>query len=221
MTMYDRETGSVWHHFNGKASNGYYQGEQLKFLPVQMMTWTKWQERYPDTLVLDDRTGFEGFYRVIEPATALGATSSFVDYRLPPNAVVLGVQTAGGDKAYPQQLVDDRGGVVNDLIGDVAVVVFLDRNGSGLAYSRSVNGQVLEFVPDGGIAGLWKDTATNTVWTSSGLAINGSLAGEKLDWLTSFVTEWYGWAEYHPATDIYGTESEWATVTAPVVSQQF
>jgi hypothetical protein len=49
------------------------------------------------------------------------------------NALVLDVQSSSGAKAYPQQLVAEAGGVVNDAIGDGNIVVFFDESGSCLA----------------------------------------------------------------------------------------
>lgn len=219
LLMYDRQTGSVWHHFNGEARSGYYTGETLDFLPVQMMQWDQWVELYPETVVLSDQTGYQHNYRPITPGAAVGSTSSFVDHRLPANALVLGVQVNGGTKAYPQQLVDEIGGVVNDAVADQPIVVFFDAKGSGLAYSSEVNGEVLEFVPHPTQTGFWKDSQTGTVWNSTGLAILGELAGTRLPWVTSFVTEWYGWAEYHEDTEIFGTPADWARVVGPPEDQ--
>ena len=36
-----------------------------------------------------------------------------------------------------------------------------------------------------------------------GLAIEGEFAGVQLAFVTSFFTEWYGWAAFHPETSIY------------------
>lgn len=215
LLMFDRQTGSVWHHFNGEARSGYYDGTSLDFLPVQMMRWDEWQTLYPETVVLSDDTGYQHQYRAITPGAAAGYTSSFVDHRLPANALVLGVQVAGGEKAYPQQLLDEVGGVANDLIGDEPVVVFFDAGGSGLAYSSTVNGDVLEFSPHPTQTGMWQDMQTGSVWNTTGLALSGELSGTQLGWVTSFVTEWYGWAEYHTSTGIFGTSTDWARVVGP------
>ncbi len=218
--MFDRQTGSVWHHFNGEAYSGHYEGTALDFLPVQMMRWDQWVALYPHTVVLSDETGFQHRYRPITPGAIAGYTSAFVDHRLPGNALVLGVQVADGVKAYPQQLVEEAGGVVNDLIGDEPVVVFFDAAGSGLAYSAEAGGDVLEFSPHGSQPGRWIDSLTGSTWDSTGSAVAGEMAGTKLRWVTSFVTEWYGWVEYHPETAIFGTSSDWARVQGPP-EQQF
>ena len=44
---------------------------------------------------------------------------------------------------------------------------------------------------------------TGTRWDSSGLAVEGDLTGVQLAFVTSFFTEWYGWAAFHPDTTIY------------------
>lgn len=215
--MFDRETGSVWDHFNGAARSGYYDGQALDFLPVQMMRWDHWKSLYPETVVLSDETGFQNRYRPITPGAIVGYTSAFVDHRLPGNALVLGVQVPGGVKAYPQQLVTEAGGVVNDVIDGQPVAVFFDMTGSGLAYSAEVNGAVLQFSQHASEASRWTDSVTGSVWDATGFAVDGELAGTRLRWLTSFVTEWYGWAEYHTDTAIYGSSSDWARVQGPVV----
>ena len=38
----------------------------------------------------------------------------------------------------------------------------------------------------------------------AGWAWRGNLAGVQLTFVTSFFTEWYGWAAFHPETGIYG-----------------
>ena len=44
---------------------------------------------------------------------------------------------------------------------------------------------------------------TGTVWDRSGRAVAGPDTGAELGFVTSFVTEWYGWAAYHPNTGIF------------------
>lgn len=47
------------------------------------------------------------------------------------------------------------------------------------------------------------DTQTGSRWSTGGLALEGPLAGVPLTFVTSFLTEWYGWAAFHPETGIY------------------
>ena len=50
------------------------------------------------------------------------------------------------------------------------------------------------------------DSETGTLWSPDGVGLEGELAGVQLTFVTSFLTEWYGWAAFHPDTGIYGAE---------------
>jgi len=54
-------------------------------------------------------------------------------------------------------------------------------------------------VTAGGCAG----PSVQTEFDPDGLSI-GPGSGSQLEYVTSFVTEWYGWAAYHPQTNIFG-----------------
>ena len=73
-----------------------------------------------------------------------------------------------------------------------------------LAYHRMLtDGRVLDFERrDGAIY----DAETGSRWNASGLAVEGELAGVQLAFVTSFFTEWYGWAAFHPDTTIFGSD---------------
>ncbi len=63
------------------------------------------------------------------------------------------------------------------------------------------DGRVLDFERRGDAI---YDVQTGSRWTSSGLAVEGDLAGVQLAFVTSFFTEWYGWAAFHPDSTIFG-----------------
>ena len=124
--MSDRETDSVWTHFEGKALEGRLAGTQMPLIPLQQMEWGEWKERRPDTLVLAENTGFENRYREVRPGFATGFTGAFVDERLPPNAIVIGVRAGDQDRAYPVDLITARSGMVNDELAGMPIVVTYD-----------------------------------------------------------------------------------------------
>ena len=102
------------------------------------------------------------------------------------------------------QLISTLGAVVNDTFEGHPILVIVDNcNAFSIAYSREVNGQVLTFenVAKPSIEIVDKETGTH--WSVEGLAISGPLVGEQLTFITSYLTEWYGWAAFHPGTDIY------------------
>jgi hypothetical protein len=73
--MYDRETRSLWAHTTGQAIKGELRGRKLEFLASEVVPWSVWSERHPDTLVLDrggEDTGFMGTFAVSEAVEDYG-----------------------------------------------------------------------------------------------------------------------------------------------------
>ena len=203
LIMIDRETGSIWTHLDGKAIQGPMEGQRMTMIPLPQMTWEEWQVSRPDTLVLSQDTPFANRYRPVRIARYNQREAGFGDDRLASNALVIGVEVDGAFKGYP---VDEVGkvGVVNDTLSGQPILIVYDRAAqSGLAFSRVVGDQVLEFYDSANEGSELRDRATNSIWEIQGLAIEGSLKGAKLDFVSSFISEWYGWSGYHPETDIY------------------
>jgi hypothetical protein len=61
--LYDRRTGSLWSQILSKAVTGPLRGTTLSHLPSSHTTWREWRQRYPETLVLSQQTGFKRDYR--------------------------------------------------------------------------------------------------------------------------------------------------------------
>jgi hypothetical protein len=203
--MWDEATGSAWSHLDGAALAGPLEGEQLAILPLQTTTWEAWVEQHPQTTVPDIDTG-HGYRRVSLGRAGISRTFretlDGVDERLPENELVIGVLAGDGAAAFPVEAAvaaPMQGGV-----GGVPVVVLEDARGiPTLAYHRALSdGRVLDFERVGE-AGSIVDVQTGSRWSSGGLALDGELAGVQLTFVTSFLTEWYGWAAFHPETVIY------------------
>ena len=204
--MVDDGTGSTWSHLDGSALAGEMAGEQLAIRALQTTTWGAWLEEHPQTTTVGIDTGYN--YRNV---TSLGreglrggfiATLDGIDTRLSEGALVIGVIAGDGAVAFPIDAAPTSA-PMQDSVGGVPVVVLEDSNGDpALAYHRLLtDGRVLDFERrDGAIY----DLQTGSRWASSGLAVEGELTGVQLAFVTSFFTEWYGWAAFHPDTTIYG-----------------
>lgn len=207
--MADRETGSVWTHYDGSVLNGPLAGEaQLTIAPIFHATWAEWTATHPDTLVLNWFEEFADRYREYRPGRA-GLSPNFErtilnwDDRLEENELVLGVNVDTEFRAYVLRNYRDQGLItLADTLGGEDIIIFIDSSQPyALAFHATLNGELLTFsVQNGAIV----DDNTGSIWDLTGSATSGSLAGEQLDFATSFVTEWYGWAAYHPDTSIYG-----------------
>ena len=52
LVMRDRETGSLWSQAISTAIDGHFDGMGLEPVPVERVSWKKWKEEHPDSLVL-------------------------------------------------------------------------------------------------------------------------------------------------------------------------
>jgi hypothetical protein len=62
VTMYDRQTRSVWFQVGGRAVKGPLTGTELKCGPLLDTTWGEWKRLHPDTLVMAPLPEFRRFY---------------------------------------------------------------------------------------------------------------------------------------------------------------
>jgi hypothetical protein len=66
-----------------------------------------------------------------------------------------------------------------------------------------VANQALDFYNTAAQGFELRDKQTNSVWGHNGKAVSGPLAGESLDFIPSFISEWYGWSGYHPEVALF------------------
>jgi hypothetical protein len=212
LTMIDRETETVWTHLDGKALRGILDGARLTMIPVPQMTWSEWKESHPDTLVLSPDTPFQSRYGPARIGVFNRREAQFGDQRLPANALVVGVEVENIFKGYPLPELSAAGGLVNDTLSGQPLLVVYDGDAqTGLAYSRRVEGQTLEFynaAPQGAAPRSLelRDRQTDSVWDLQGRAVSGPLKGVTLEFVPSFISEWYGWSGYHPETALFEAE---------------
>ena len=203
--MADRQTNSVWTHLDGEAIDGPMEGAKMDVILLVHTTWKEWQGLHPDTLVLSDDTAFRSRYRDVEigqPNRRLGLL--YEDDRLKSEELVLGVMAGDSYAAYPLFELKETNGVVEDTIGGAPIVVFYVATAhSAIAFSRLVDGRQAQFEAVGDGMFLVQDSVTGTTWDFTGRGGAGALKGASLDFVTSYLSEWYGWSAYHPATSIY------------------
>lgn len=224
LVMYDRQTGSLWTHFQGASFEGPLAGTRLGTVPAQMLSFGEWRSTFPDGLVLSRRTGFDVDYGE-NPYGGYdrgdGPYDSFfpepVDGRLPAMHRVVGVPLEAGAVAYPYgELIDHEEGAT--VLTDRArgLVIFwragtasaLDTTriaegrdvGATGAFTPLVDGRHMAFSVDDGVI---RDTETGSAWSLSGLARSGPLRGARLRPRGHVDTFWFAWEAYYPDTDLH------------------
>ena len=204
MVMADRQTNSVWSHLDGVAIEGPLTGTEMSFIPLIHTTWEEWLDLHPDTSVLSYDTDFQAQYRDVTIGMPNGRFAQdllTVDDRLQSEALVLGIMVEDAFVAYPVSVLEGTSGVINDNVAGIPIVVFYDAQANAaIAFSRQVDGQEAQFEPVAGDSFLARDSVSGTLWDFSGRSVAGDAS---LDFVTSYLSEWYGWSAYHPATTIY------------------
>lgn len=105
--LFDRDTESLWSQIIGKAISGAFKGTALEMLPLTHTTWSDWKQRYPESTVLSEHTGFGRNY-ARNPYAGYESNHDIhfpVTVRAPrnyhPKERVLGLSTQKAHKAYP------------------------------------------------------------------------------------------------------------------------
>jgi hypothetical protein len=202
----DEQTEGIWSSFFGECVWGFHKGLRMPQLPMFQAPWEHCAGLHEDSVVVDGtgepRDGHGGTLRPNTDAGQLSHVPGGVDTRVRPNALVLGVAAGGQKRAYPLEELQQAGGVLNDALGGVDVVVL---GGAGdytaIAYDRRLGDQELRFRRAGERI---EDEETGSTWELTGFAVTGPLAGQRLTFVDSHIEKWFSWAAYHPTTEIAG-----------------
>lgn len=220
LVMYDRQTESLWAHFDGSALAGTLTGTELERIPVQTVSWSDWLAQHPDGLVLSRDTGSTRNYgQNPYPGYDDINTDPFlfdgeVDGRLPAKERVVGFGLDVRPTAVRLDPLLEQGVISTDLDGRPVVVWALPGTASALdtpsvsggrdvgatgVFISEHEGRPLTFTrTDSGFT----DAETASTWTVFGLAVAGPLAGAQLQLLEHVDTFWFAWAAFSPDTRV-------------------
>ncbi len=217
LVMYDRQTRSWWQQFTGEAIVGQLTGTVLEMLPSQIISWADFKQNYPRSQVLSRATGNPRSYgsNPYGGYDDVGGSPFFPVGRygdeLPPVERVVALTIGDIDIAFPFSLLA-KVGVVNEEYASQPVVIFWKSGtnttfgntvkdvGSSGAFSRELDGQILIFeVAGDGFA----DLETGSLWTLSGVAIEGPLSGSQLKRLVAGEHFWFSWSVFKPETIVW------------------
>ena len=182
-------------------------GKEMSFLPLIHTTWEEWLALHPETSVLSFDTEFQSQYRTVtigRPNRRFDRDLLSVDDRLRSEDLVLGVMVGDEFAAYPVAALEQTSGVINVDVAGVPIVIFYDAAANaGIAYSRNLDGQVARFERVSGTSFLAADSISGSRWDFSGRDVSDDHAEASLQFVTSYLSEWYGWSAYHPDTTVY------------------
>ena len=221
MIMFDRQTESWWQQLVGEAIVGELLGERLTVLPSFLVSWEDFKEAYPDGRVLSRDTGYSRQYGR-NPYELYDRQTPFLffgepDKRLRPLDRVVVVEEGEDAIAFPLTVLEQEPVVHHTLGGEDLVVFFqfgansaLDDAtvaggrdvGAAAVYRPVVNGQQLAFTA---VGETFVDDQTGSQWNLLGQAVDGPLAGERLEPVVHGTHFWFAWAVFKPYTSVYGS----------------
>ncbi|MFQ5947744.1 MAG: DUF3179 domain-containing protein [Acidimicrobiia bacterium] len=221
LVMYDRATESLWTHFDGRAVVGVLTGHQLEPIASPLLAWGNFKDSYPNGGVLDrESTGFNRPYGT-NPYRGYDNPDGIpflfrgdADDRARELQRVVGVALNGEAVAWSLGAIS--GGEARATHGEVGGqrIVILWRAGQSTAleseqvaggrdvgsvgvFAPELDQQILTFGVEGD---RFVDAETGSVWTVTGEAVEGPMAGASLERIHHLDTFWFAWASYRPGT---------------------
>lgn len=219
LVMYDRQTESLWTHFDSRAVVGHLVGEKLDTFSVQTTSWEQFRDANPDGLVLSLDTGFGRSYGrnpyvgYDTPDVDPFLFDGDADPRLDPKQRVIAVR----DDAEPAIVVPlavafEAGAFVFDAHGRELVAVVdpgvsspLDNaaidegfdQGAAAVYVNELDGRPLDLsrTDDGFV-----DASSGLTFDVFGEATDGS--GAQLEAVEHLDTFWFAIAAFEPEATI-------------------
>lgn len=220
VVIYDRQTETFWAQAVGSGLVGRYAGSMLDFLYAPTLPFAEFRSEYPDAPVLSRETGYDRDYgrgRLLDYEDR-GPLERFfrrdVDVRLPAKERVLVIDREGEQVAFPFRALTEQRVLEATVAGEPVVAfwapgtasIYSERTadgadvGAAVGFSPVVDGERLRFRPYG--EDRFRDRETATVWSLSGLATEGPLAGRRLRQVDEGVHFWFAWAAYRPRTRV-------------------
>ncbi len=225
LVMYDRQTESLWTHFDGRAVVGALTGTTLEGVSVQMASWATFRDAHPTALVLNRNTGFVRDYgRNPYPGYDDVNVAPFLfdgdlDGRLAAQTRVVSIRGESESIAISLDELAAIGSISTTIDNQPIMVLHLSGTSSALdastiADGRDVGttgvfearwqGQLVDLTPTGN--GTFVDEATNQAFDILGRNLTdpdaaGLVPVEHLD------TFWFAIAAFEPDTRIVDLEN--------------
>jgi hypothetical protein len=171
--LYDTATESLWSQIMGQAISGPRRGERLRQVTLRHTTWSQWQERHPDTVVLAPPSGSAADYQAnpyvgYEKTRRLFFPVSSKSRAFHPKAQVLGLVIAEQAHAYALSELAAAGNLVEETIGATSFRIH-------------------------------HDPASDSAWVEAKRTGSNELFKE----VPSVMSYWFAWYAFHPKTAIF------------------
>lgn len=220
LVMYDRQTESLWTHFDGRSVVGDLVGGRLERLSASTVSWEQFRSAHPTAEVLSRDTGrsrpygrnpYGAYDQRDAPLT--GFFSGNVDAREAAMERVVGVTAAEPVAVRSAHLAEV--GVIETTVAGTPLTLWSapglasslnddtvaggDHIGASGVFVAEHGGRTLSFARDGH---RFVDAQTGSTWNILGEAVAGPLAGATLESVPHVDSFWFAWSTYQPETTL-------------------
>jgi hypothetical protein len=202
--LHDDSTNALWLQGRGISVVGGKLGETLPTYRHNVMTWAEYKDAHPNGLALSANTGFDYDYGINPYTNYDDSNTIYFPLTETPGSLVLkwvvdGFAIDGQAVAFARDVM--RGfGVVSFDFADQTYIGLFDFEALQTNVFLLENDE-MTFTYDFETQEL-RDEQTNSLWTATGLAIDGELAGTQLESLQTHETFWFCWYSMYPDTSI-------------------
>ena len=188
----DKTTGSWWQQATGEAVTGKLKGQKLPEFPSSQMTWGKWKELYPNTLLMQPDKNFQVQYdsmRTYEKGKLTGKLTRRDTASWQNKSWVVGVEANGVSKVYDWNVLQKERIIYDELDNQPVAVILSKDSSSFVALQRLYPEQTFTNVND-----TLKSQHNN--YNFNGTSLNPDLPNLKK--INAYQEYWHSWQNFHP-----------------------
>ena len=190
----DHKTKSWWRQATGEAITGKMKGTVLAEIPSEQMPLQKWQQRYPNALVLQPDAAFKKDYAALDGYDN-GKINSDLEDRdqnpWQPKSWVVSVEVGEHTKAFDwNDLVQKK--VINDTVGTTGILLVMESDNQTFhAFQRPAN---TNYGLDA--TGSFISDSNGVLWNIDGICVSDEGKGLKMKKLPAYQEFYHAYQQF-------------------------
>jgi hypothetical protein len=197
--------------------------DPLTTVPTVMTSLQTWKEFYPDSPVWMRPVEWRDIFylKLLARADVIDPTSpvmiyplqNMLDERLSMKSQVLGVLSGGKARAYPIEVVAERG-VISDTLDEMQLAIFCEKDFMQV-FDRCIDEDTILIFRQSDQGNGIVDMESGSEWSVTGACTSGRYSGRQLSPIAHYnKIFWYVWSDYFPGGELFGVPGNADNITA-------